>query len=286
MPELPEVETIVRDLNKKVLGQKIKDIWSDAAKLRVERLKSKVIGEEILDVKRRGKNILFYLSGGKILLIHQKMTGHLLYGKWEIKGVGGNVKSLLRGSLDEKVNNYIHLIFYLESGWQMALSDLRKFAKAAVFDARKAEDIEEIKKLGPDALEIKFSEFAERVLAKKLEIKKVLMDQGVIAGIGNIYSDDILWQAKIYPSRKSRALSEEELKKLFEAMGNILAKAVKERGTSISDFRDLAGEKGGYGNIRLVYRREGEPCQRCGTKIKRLKIGGRSSCYCPQCQEE
>jgi len=110
------------------------------------------------------------------------------------------------------------------------------------------------------------------------------MDQEVIAGIGNIYSSDILWMAKVHPFKSAKKLSEKELKATWQAIHKVLPRALKLRGTSVSDFRDTAGEKGKYGNVLLAYRREGEPCRRCGTKIKRVKLGGRSAHYCPKCQ--
>lgn len=284
MPELPEVETIVRGLYKKVLGLMIQDVWSNVPKLGAGKWKSKVVGAKISDVKRKGKNILFYLSNGKLLLVHQKMTGHLLYGKW--KKEKGEWISLKRGPLlDDKTNRFIHLIFYLNNGYMLALSDLRKFAKVVVFNTQDTDSIEDINKLGPDALKISFSDFKKRILSKKKDIKQVLLDQGVVAGIGNIYGDDILWSSRIHPKRKSNSLNDKELGKIFKSMRDILKIAIAKRGASISNFRDSSGNKGKYGEIRLVYKREKEPCKKCKTAIKRIKVGGRSSCFCPKCQK-
>lgn len=306
MPELPEVEIIVNDLNKNILNRKIQDIWSDTKKFKVparggsalggKRFQpkagppwaEKIIGSKIEKVGRVGKNILFYLTGKKILLIHQKMTGHLMYGKWKVAKVKSKkfkVESLLKGPFQEKVNNYIHLILYLDNGWQVALSDLRKFAKVEVFDARSADEIADLKNIGPDALKIKFADFQKNIAVKSGSIKQVLMNQEVVAGIGNIYSDEILWKAMIHPEVKANSLSVGALKKIFKAMRSILRKAVKKRGTSISDFRDAYGERGEYGDERLAYRRESQPCFRCKRKILRIKINGRSSCFCPVCQK-
>ena len=288
MPELPEVETIVNDLNKKVPNLKIQDIWSDVEKFKIKNLKSKIVGNKIEKIERVGKNILFFLTGGKIMLVHQKMTGHLMYGKWKIEKTSDGqekISSLLKGPFQERVNNYIHLIFYLNNGWQIALSDLRKFAKVAVFDARSANEIKELKNLGPDALNMKFADFRKNIAVKNGSVKQVLMNQEVIAGIGNIYGDEILWKARIHPERKANSLSLIALKKIFKATKDILKKAVKKRGTSISDFRDAHGKRGEYGDERLAYRREGKSCFRCKNKIARVKISGRSSCFCPACQK-
>lgn len=287
MPELPEVETIIRGLRKNILGLKIQDIWSNNKKFQPKAgppLAEKIIGAKIVNIKRRGKNILFYLDNGKLMLVHQKMTGHLLYGKWKKKG--GKWTSSKRGPMrDDKMNGFIHLIFWLNNGYMLALSDLRKFAKVVVFDTQDTNKIKDIQNLGPDALKISFSDFKKGILSKRKDIKTVLMDQDLVAGIGNIYSDDILWSSRIHPKKKSNLLTNRQLEKIFKAMKDILKIAVAKRGTSISDYRDSSGEKGGYGDIRLVYKREKEPCKRCKTIIKRIKVGGRSSCFCPKCQK-
>lgn len=289
MPELPEVETIVRDLHKKVIGRKIKSVWFDTPKL-IKKPKPAIFvkemrGLKIENIKRRAKNILIYLSAGKLLLVHQKMTGHLLYGQWRVQ----NKKpiSSLRGVMQEKVNNYIHIIFYLDNGWQLALSDLRKFAKVILGSQREIENLAELKKLGPEPLEkgFDFRKFQQALRGKKGKIKQVLMDQSVISGIGNIYSDEILWLAKIHPFRSANQLKNLELKKIFRFVKEVLKKAVKLRGTSISDFRDPEGKSGHYATRLYVYRREGEKCPRCKNVIERLKMGGRSAHFCPHCQK-
>lgn len=294
MPELPEVQTIVEDLKKKIIARKIIGVWLDAPKIiknkKPDELKKEIKGLKIIDIQRRGKNILINLTNDYLLLVHQKMTGHLLIGKWLIKRVSGRkfqAVSLLNGPLREKVNNYIHLIFYFDDGRQMALSDLRKFAKVVFGLKKEIENLPELIKLGPEPLEksFDFSIFQSVISSKNGKIKQVLMNQEVIAGIGNIYSDEILWQAKIHPFRIAGKLKNKELKNIYSAMKNILKKAVKLRGTSISDFRDTAGKTGGYADIRKVYKKEGDKCLRCATAIKRVKIGGRSAHYCPKCQK-
>lgn len=295
MPELPEVQTIVDDLNKKIIGRKIIGVWFDAPKLikkpKALELKNQIKGLKIVKIKRLGKNILIYLTDDRqpttndyLLLIHQKMTGHLLVGKW--KHQGKNIVSLLKGPLEEKVNNYIHVIFDLDNNRQLALSDLRKFAKIVFGPEKEIESLPELKKLGPDALDKNFTleKFKDIAKAQKKNIKEVLMDQNLIAGIGNIYSDEILWFAKIHPLRRANDLNIKELKNIYEAIKTILKKAVKLRGTSISDFRDTAGKSGFYAEQRYIYRKEGKSCPRCKTLIKRIKVKSRSAHYCPVCQ--
>jgi len=290
MPELPEVETTVRDLQKIILGRKIEDVWSDFPKMikrpkTLGQFKKEIIGRKIQKIWRRGKNILFDLSDNKTLLIHQKLTGHLLYGTWNIKH--GTWKPGKKGPLEEKINAYIHLLFILDNGKMLALSDLRKFAKVELWLSPELVESEEFKNLGPEPLEksFTFQKFKECLEGERGKIKQVLMDQTVIAGIGNIYSDEILFKARVHPFRETKRLSDEELERIYQAMRKILAKAIEVKGESISDYRTLSGEKGGFDLLRKVYRREGERCSRCGTVIKRAKIGGRSAHYCPQCQK-
>jgi len=290
MPELPEVEAIVRDLNKEIIGRKILNAWTDFPRnikfpKTFEEFKRKIKDKKIEKVWRRGKNIIIELSGGLTLLIHQKLTGHLLIGKWKLEN--RRWVPLTKGPLEEPVNKFIHLIFWLDNGKMLVLSDLRKFAKVMLAETKKLSDLEDLKNLGPEPLEKSFSfEKFKKILQKSQgKIKQVLMDQSVIAGIGNIYSDEILWKAKIHPFKEVKQLSDEELKKIYLVMREILLKAMKLGGESISDYRRISGEKGYFDEERKVYRREGEKCSRCGTIIKRVKIGGRSAHYCPNCQK-
>jgi len=286
MPELPEVETTVKDLWKKILSRKIEDVWTDFPRM-IKRPKDfkdfvkDIKRRKIENIRRRGKNILIYLSGNKTLLIHQKLTGHLLLGKWKKKG---NIWQPPPGPLSEKVNTYIHLLFTFDDGQQLALSDLRKFAKAELLN--KDELKKELSSLGLEPLDKSFTleNFTEALSRARGKIKQVLMDQTVIAGIGNIYSDEILWRAKVHPFKEISQLSEKELKNIYQAIRKTLPLAIKLCGESISDYRTLSGEAGFFDKARKVYRREGEKCNRCGTIIKRVKLAGRSAHFCPNCQ--
>ena len=216
-------------------------------------------------------------------MIHQKLTGHLLSGKWKRK-VNQWIAS--SPSLSEKINTYIHLLFTLDNGQMLALSDLRKFAKVELWNNKELAESEEIKSLGPEPLEkdFTFKKFKEILKGKKGKIKQALMDQSIIAGIGNIYSDEILFEAKINPFKSTSQLEPEELKRIYKAIGKILKKAIELKGESISDWRTLGGRRGSFDEYRKVYRREGEKCLRCETPILRKKIGGRSAHFCPKCQ--
>lgn len=290
MPELPEVETIVRGLQKEVFGRKIENVWTDFPKMiklpnSFTQFKKEIKERQIQKIWRRGKNILFNLSGNKTLLIHQKLTGHLLLGRWRKKNK--EWRALEKGPLSEDPKNrFLHLIFWLDNGKQLALSDLRKFAKVELWNSNKLKESEGFKNLGPEPLEktFTFKKFKKCLEGKRGKIKQVLMDQTVIVGIGNIYSDEILFKAKIHPFKNVSELLNQELKKIYQDIKKILPLAVKLQGESISDFRTLFGKKGGFDSLRKVYRKEGKKCSRCGTIIKRIKLAGRSAHFCPKCQ--
>jgi len=293
MPELPEVQTIVSDLRKILPGLKIAGVEADWKKMfkniSFENFKKQVWGEKILDVRRIGKNILIDLTVNKTVLVHQKMTGHFLYGNWELvtPPVAGGARWLGKeaGAIrDDPQNRFIHLVFNLSDGKQLALSDLRKFAKVLLWPTDKLNKLEDINNLGPDptAPDFDFNKFQERLAGKKGKIKTVLMDQSVFAGIGNIYSDEILWLAGIHPLRQVSSLTQEEMKSIFTSTKKILKKAIEARGTSDSDYRDPSGQKGHYQDILYVYGLEKEKCQKKdGGVIARLKVGGRSAHFCP-----
>jgi len=281
MPELPEVQTIVDDLNKKVLGRKITAAWLDWPKFKAVK---RTVGYKIRQVKRLAKNILIYLSDDKILLVHQKMTGHLLIGRW--KTDGKKATPIEPAAIKERVNSYIHFILTLDDGRMIGFSDLRKFGKVLLGSAAEIENLPELKKLGPDALDSKLTGALlwQRLQKKSKTIYQTLMDQEVIAGIGNIYANDILHAAKIHPFKIARKITRAEADQLLRAIRKILKLSLKLRGTSIDDYRDTAGEKGYYGKQRLIYQREGEKCSHCGHIVKRVKKGGRSAFFCAKCQ--
>jgi formamidopyrimidine-DNA glycosylase len=291
MPELPEVQIIVDDLNRKIKGRVITDVWTDAPNLIKEpfvKFKKGIVGRKIMRVDRRAKNILIYLDSDKLLLIHLRMTGHLLIGQWGFKKVGQVLKPVVlkNGSFAEKVNSYLHVIFSLDDGRMLALSDLRKFAKVVFGDAEQVKASAKLGGLGPEATEVGFEALRNILKGSKKPVKKLLMDQDKIAGIGNIYSDEILFDAKIHPLSLADSLSVKRQERLYDSMRKILQKAIKLRGASVSDFRDTEGEEGFYALQSLVYRHEAESCPGgCPGKVKRIKIGGRSSYFCPGCQK-
>jgi len=294
MPELPEVETTVRDLKPKVLNRTFIDVWSDWQKLIKKpknflEFKKELKNKQIKNIWRRGKNIIFDLSDKHSLLVHQKMTGHLLIGKWILKNLpaqaGKKWEPVKEGPLNDPYNKFIHLMFFLDNDNMLALSDVRKFAKVELY---KTEDLlKEFNNLGLEPLEkdFTFKKFKEVLKDKKGKIKQILMDQSIIAGIGNIYASEVLWQAKIYPGKETFKLTDKELKNLYQSIKKILTLSIKLGGESFSDYRKPDGSKGNFDSVKKVYRREGEKCYRCKTKIQRIKIGQRSTFFCPYCQK-
>lgn len=291
MPELPEVETIKNGLLKEVLGEKIVDVvalWPGIIKnLSFNDFKKEVLGRKIVDIKRRAKNLLVFLDNQKILVFHFKLTGHALVvpSNFQVDSSGKWVSKNLPPALKDPQNQFIRIIFFLSSDKQLAISDLRKFAYIKLFNPQELNDF--LKEYGPEPLEkdFTFEVFKERIGKIKSPIKKALMDQKVIAGVGNIYSDEALFEAGIHPLLPANQISEKQLQALYRALQEVLKRGLERGGTSISDFRNIEGQRGTYDLVRKVYRREGQKCFRCGAKITRIKIGGRSAYFCPQCQK-
>ncbi len=294
MPELPEVTTTVNGLNKVLPKLSIKDVWTDyftntkhkrtdniKNKTYFEKFRKETVGKKFLHAERRGKNVLIHISGGKTILIHMKMTGHLLYGKYRFDGTRWKSVEKL---LSDPFNQFVHLVFTLSSDKQLAFSDMRKFGKVFLFDTKNRDSVADLSLLGPEPLDhMTVTKFKERLLMRPNgKIKQVLMDQTVVAGIGNIYSDEILWASGIHPERRVSKISDNELKIMWTAMKKILAQGVRMGGDSMSDYRNIHGEKGNFQKSHKAYRRTGQKCLRPGCKgvITRKVIGSRSAHFC------
>lgn len=299
MPELPEVETVVRDLNQKIQGDRIlafESFWPKALKnIQLKKFQKEILGREILKAHRIGKNIFIDLSGGKTIYLHLKMTGHLLI-KSKIKEVDPYVRENdnKKSYFEDRVNQYIRHIFYLQdkkgNKKNLEFSDLRKFGKIVWLDTEKVKELKEIKNLGVDAMSEAFDfESWEKILEKKkkMEIGRILMEQSLIAGIGNIYRSEILFDSQINPWRLAETLKKIEKKRIFLNIKKILNLAIKLRGTSDSDYRDTFGAPGGFQKVLKVYNKEKEPCQRknCRGIIRREKMAQRSVFWCDKCQK-
>jgi formamidopyrimidine-DNA glycosylase len=286
MPELPEVETIVRELNQALKNRRIISVWTDNTKNFNSKLfQDKIINKKIKEVVRKGKNILIIFENDAVLWIHLKLTGHLLLGKYKFDNNHWFPEE--KGVYLDRQNLYLHWVFTLDNNKQLVLSDSRRFARVEIIAINELNNFDE--KLGPDPFSKSFTfDYLKQALKKsKITIKKFLMDQKHLSGIGNIYANEILFEAKINPFRKANTLSDKEIRSLFEAIPKILNKAIQYRGTSAEDeaYRDLYGEKGEFEKFLKVYQKEGEKCSRCGGIIIRKKDNNRSTFYCPNCQK-
>lgn len=300
MPELPEVETTVRGIRKYAVGKTIVSCWTDYASAfhagkdnikdgvyfrKVEKI---VKDAKITSVERRAKNILIHLSVGHTLLIHLKMTGHILYGKYNFDGKTWTAAK--DGPLRDPFNRFIHFVITLNNGNHLALSDMRKFAKVTMVKTSLLDASLHTAHLGPEPLTKKFdlSLFKERLSKRaKMPIKSALMDQELISGIGNIYSDEILWRAGVHPESKFGKIPEKEIALMFKAMKETLEKGIDFGGDSMSDYRNLDGERGKFQEHHEAYRRTGLPCRKknCGGTIERKVIRGRSGHFCGRHQK-
>ncbi len=303
MPELPEVETTVRGLRETIVGLTIKSVWNNTWSLAqvarethknksyFKKLLEQVMGRKIVSVKRRAKHIVIHLSGDVTLIIHMKMTGHLLYGKYVSTNERSNEwpwkPDPFIGHLADPYNRHIRTVVTLSNGKHLVFCDSRKFGTIRVFTSKEADAYLETL-LGPEPLSSSFSfEIFERLIKKsKRPIKQVLMDQSVIAGIGNIYSDEMLHRASVSPFRSASSLSGKEVKAIYVAMKEVLQKGIKLKGDSTSDYRNVDGARGSFHGNHLVYLRRAMPCLRatCKGTIMRRVIGGRSAHYCSKCQ--
>jgi len=295
MPELPEVHTTVEGLKKTVKGKKIKAVWTDynspfhRGKENIKNPKyfakftEKIIGQKITDVDRKGKHILIRLGNESTIVTHMKMTGHFLYGKYEHNKKKDSWSALSPAPLKDPFSRFVHFLITLNDNSHLAFSDMRKFAHIRLLE--KNEKLSDIEALGKDALfdTHTWQEIKSAVSCKPFHgIKTDLLDQERIAGIGNIYSDEILWKAGVMPERKTDSVTDSEWKKIHKATKAILKKSIEVGGDSMSDYRNIHGERGGFQNCHKAYRQTGKKCSKknCGGIIKRSVVGGRSTHYC------
>jgi formamidopyrimidine-DNA glycosylase len=310
MPELPEVQTTVNGLNKTVKGKIITDVWTDIAvksptlphhKTSTKStafftdFKKTIVGAKILSAERRAKNIFIHLSNKQSIWIHMKMTGHMMYGKYTFDAKTKQwtpAKDEKNDALRDPFNKFLHTVFTV-GGKQLVLSDMRKFAKVTIIPTAQ---IDEALEVGPEPLTKGFTlEVCTKQLLKRptRAIKEVLLDQKIIAGIGNIYSDEALWLAGIHPLRKvqditqpsprlRRGKAKSEMEKLYESIKIVLEKGIDFGGDSTSDYRDINGERGKFQAAHNAYRMTGKPCKKKdGGTIARIAFQGRGAHFCP-----
>ncbi len=266
MPELPEVETIKRELEKAVLGKKITGVIINnplvIKGVKKEEFANELKGAVIKNILRKGKLLILELSSGKALAIHLKMTGQLVY-----PGNGRNSR----------------VTFNLSDGKTIDFNDRRLFGELRLADDWRS--LKFVKSLGPEPFEIDAAKFREMLAVKKTKIKPLLMDQSFISGVGNLYAAEALFRAGIYPERPASSLSEREKGLLFKEITATLKEAIQHKGSSIDQYVQVSGEPGDFVKYHRVYGREGKPCITCKTLIKRISQGGRGTYFCPQCQK-
>lgn len=287
MPELPEVETIRRGLSKLLPNRVIKDIWHDWAKsfpnapTDVARF---LVGAKIEVVKRRGKVLIIELSSGYSLVIHLKMTGQLVFRGDKKFGAGHPSKSLV-GDLPDKSTR---VVLEFTDGSKLFFNDQRKFGWMRLLPTPEVPEIDFMKTAGPEPLEDDFTvdRFIERLMTRKNSpIKAVLLDQKVLAGVGNIYADESLWAAKIHPASPVASIPRTRLVALYNDLRDILRQSIEKGGSTYRNYVNAKGKKGSYLSFAQVFRKQGQPCPRCGTEIIKIRAASRGTHVCPRCQK-
>ena len=298
MPELPEVTIIVNSLDKKLKGLTLKSISTDwPKKFYWGGFSEKdLVGAKVLGVERSGKVVIINVDRNAgpaasfparvtriSILIHLKLTGQLIYQDKKTRIAGGHPLPPLKLPAPNKTTR---VTFEFTNGGFLYFNDLRKFGWVKVVPCDENEISKAVGILGPDALAISAKEF-EEILKKKpnSRIKKLLMDQTFVSGIGNIYSDETLWRAKVHPARTVSSLSDAEIKAIYKGIGDSMNLAIEKGGSSANSFVDSGGEKGLFLTFAKAYHMTGKPCARCKTPIARMKMDGRSAHFCPKCQK-
>lgn len=271
MPELPEVETIVRCLRPHLCGLQVEScrlIYPPVVREPGYPPLELFNGSRIEGLRRRGKMVLVDFSGGRTLIIHLKMTGQLIFA-----------------DRDAPPDKHTHFILrFKKSSRDLRFRDVRKFGFIRAVPTAEAESVRELNLLGPEPLELGRDAFLERLRCRRGRLKGLLLNQRVLAGIGNIYADEILFEAGLHPEADVSRLSRVRLERLWAAIPKVLGKAIALKGTTVRDFRDGLGDRGLFQNRLQVYGREGEGCPRCGRRLRRIRLSGRSTHFCPRCQ--
>lgn len=286
MPELPEVETVRRGLHKLIIGRTIKSVHHDTPKSFPNAnadVQEFLIAASITDVRRRAKVLMIDLSSEYTLVIHLKMTGQLVYRGDMVFGAGHPNESLI-GELPDR-STRVTLEF--ADGSRLFFNDQRKFGWMKLMPTVEVPNIDFMKKVGPEPLEADFtaSEFAARFARRaKTSIKAAILDQTVIAGVGNIYADESLWGAKIHPKRLVHTITPSEFETLYTELRTVMNLAIEKGGSTDKNYVNAEGKRGSYMDFARVFRREGLACPRCGTEIIKFKAAGRGTHICPHCQ--
>jgi formamidopyrimidine-DNA glycosylase len=272
MPELPEVETVVRGLKKEVINKKITRVTSSYQKIvkqSFSSFKKALAGQKISSISRHGKYSFLSLNNKKTIIVHLRMTGQLFITP-----------------TTQKKDKHTHLeIFFGSNKHKLIYRDIRKFGRFELIDTDKINTYLKEKKLGPDALTIKLNDFQDNLQKKNLILKAALLDQSVIAGLGNIYVDEVLIREKLSPLKMTQTLKPLKVKTMLSTIKKVLKEAILKKGTSYSDYVNSYGEKGKFQLHLRAYQQHGQPCYHCGTLINKMKTAGRGTHYCPKCQK-
>jgi len=272
MPELPEVETVRRGLERLVVGKMIDQVQVRYAKMigtGVDSFVHDLPGQTIERIGRRGKYLLFYLTGG-VLVSHLRMEGKYLF---------------YSDAVPER--KHAHVFFEMTDGGTLVYEDVRKFGTMELLRKDQLEAYFASRKLGPEPTEANFllSPFAAALSRSKKPIKPYLLEQTLVVGLGNIYVDEALWRARIHPARPASSLKPAEVKRLREQIIEVLQLGIEKRGSTIRTYRNALGEDGTMQDFLQVYGKTGQPCARCGSSIEKIKLGGRGTHLCPHCQK-
>lgn len=287
MPELPEVETVRRGLHELIIGRVISNAASDTAKSFPNTpadVRHFMIGATITDVRRRAKVLMIDLSTEYTLVIHLKMTGQLVFRAPDVAFGAGHPNDSLIGELPDRSTR---VAVEFTDGSALFFNDQRKFGWMKLLPSLEVPNIDFMKKVGPEPLEAHFTadEFAARFARRgKTNIKAALLDQTVVAGVGNIYADESLWGAKIHPKRLVNTIAPEEFTLLYKELREVMNLAIEKGGSTDKNYVNAEGKRGSYMDFARVFRRENEPCPRCGTTIIKFKAAGRGTHICPHCQ--
>lgn len=287
MPELPEVETVVRGLNRLILKKKIVQVkhdWPKSFPNLEKDVNDFMIGAEILKVQRRGKAIIIKLNNGWVLVTHLRMTGQMVYRGEENWGAGHPNDDFL----NDLPNKSTRVEIDFEDQTKLFFNDQRKFGYMKLLPEPEIEELPFFVKLGPEPLEDNFTVeiFKERLLKKKNSlVKPTILDQSVIAGVGNIYADEVLWRAKIHPETRIKDFSNIDFKNLHESIRFVMNKSIEKGGSTDRNYVNADGSRGNYLEYAAVYHKNGQPCKRCGTEISKIRVGGRGTHFCENCQK-
>jgi len=288
MPELPEVEVIRLGLNELIIGKKFSDVefdWVKSFPNAKNDIKLFLLNAKVINIQRKGKSIIINLSSNYSLVIHLRMTGQLIYRGEDAQFGGGHPSESLVGNLPDKSTR---VIFTFSDKSKLFFNDQRKFGWVKLVPTSLIEEISFYKKLGPEPLLKSFDAVVlhERLLRKaNTSIKAALLDQTVLAGVGNIYADESLWTAKIHPATQVKKLNIEETTKLTRAIKAVLKLSIKNGGSTDRNYVNARGQRGNYLVFANVFRLNGKPCKRCGTIIIKIRVAGRGTHLCPSCQK-